>query len=99
MSAKAVTEATAKNLLSKHLKTPQLKNRFKFVSVKGTSDWAEIIQSNVWLSTEVSEFQPDLYKLPIYSYLLSTVYLIRSVVLVADFENALVCGNLISVWR
>lgn len=59
MSAKAVTEATAKSLLSRHLKTPQLKNRNKFVSVTGSSDWSELCEDHSWMTKERLIVKPD----------------------------------------
>nr|XP_039264716.1 ATP-citrate synthase-like [Styela clava] len=60
MSAKAISEADGKLLLSKHLKdSSNLKNRFKFATVSGYSDWNATVASNTWMNSEKLIVKPD----------------------------------------
>ena len=51
MSAKAINEASGKELLNKFLEGTAIKNRF--ASVKEDVNWTQLVQDNPWLKTEV----------------------------------------------
>lgn len=56
MSAKAIREATGKELINKYLEcgneTGTQKSRF--ASVNETTDWSQLVVENPWLETTVS---------------------------------------------
>lgn len=53
MSAKAIREATGKDLLNRLLDTDSGAARCKFAAVNETTNWNELVASNPWLQTEV----------------------------------------------
>lgn len=53
MSAKAIREATGKDLLNRLLDTDSGAARCKFAAVNESTNWNELIASNPWLQTEV----------------------------------------------
>lgn len=60
MSAKAITEFSAKTLLSKHLQnSPSLQNKSKFVSVDNCTDWNLVSQQHPWTNSKKLIVKPD----------------------------------------
>lgn len=53
MSAKAIREATGKDLLNRLLDTDSGAARCKFAAVNESTNWNELIAANPWLQTEV----------------------------------------------
>lgn len=53
MSAKAIREATGKDLLNRLLDTSSGAARCKFAAVTESTNWNELIANNPWLQTEV----------------------------------------------
>ena len=58
MSAKAVNEASGKNLLNKVL-TGTAAAKCRFASVNKDTDWNSLLQDNPWLKTEVSHISAN----------------------------------------
>lgn len=56
MSAKAIREATGKDLLNRLLDTSSGAARCKFAAVNESTNWNELIANNPWLQTEVIFF-------------------------------------------
>ena len=58
MSAKAIREATGKELINKYLENGSevgvVKSRF--ASVDGSTDWSQLLADNPWLETTVSDW-------------------------------------------
>lgn len=54
MSAKAIREATGKDLLNRLLESGSGAARCKFAAVNESTDWNELVANNPWLQTEVS---------------------------------------------
>jgi ATP citrate (pro-S)-lyase len=56
MSAKAIREATGKQLINKFLENGNEIGvaKSRFACVDETTDWSELISSNPWLQSEVS---------------------------------------------
>jgi ATP citrate (pro-S)-lyase len=57
MSAKAIREATGKELFNKYLTDCQSTGvrKCKFASVNETTDWSQLAHDNQWLESEVSK--------------------------------------------
>lgn len=55
MSAKAIREATGKDLLNRLLDTTSGAARCKFAAVNETTNWDELVANNPWLKTEVCD--------------------------------------------
>lgn len=53
MSAKAIQEATGKDLLNRHLNGNSGISQCKFASVNENTKWSELISNNPWLETSV----------------------------------------------
>lgn len=53
MSAKAIREATGKDLLNRLLNGSAGAARCNFVTVNETTNWDEMVASNSWLKTSV----------------------------------------------
>lgn len=59
MSAKAIREATGKDLLNKHLKS-SVAAKCQFAIVNENTKFADLLNENPWLETKVSrKFPPD----------------------------------------
>lgn len=56
MSAKAIREATGKELINKYLEGGDALGvaKSRFASVTETTDWAQLLADNPWLETTVS---------------------------------------------
>lgn len=54
MSAKAIREATGKDILNRHLGDVAGAAPCKFASVTSETNWNELVKSNPWLETTVS---------------------------------------------
>lgn len=61
MSAKAIREATGKDLLNRLLDANSGAARSKFAAVNETTNWNELIANNPWLQTEVNVFKSANY--------------------------------------
>lgn len=59
MSAKAIREATGKDLLNRLLDTNSGAARCKFAAVNETTNWDELVANNPWLKTESLVVKPD----------------------------------------
>lgn len=59
MSAKAIREATGKDLINSHLGLGTAAAFCKFASVNESVDWDELVRSNPWLITEKLVAKPD----------------------------------------
>ncbi|XP_061911585.1 ATP-citrate synthase isoform X1 [Entelurus aequoreus] len=60
MSAKAISEHTGKEFLSKYICTSAaVQNRFRYASVTAETDWARLTQEHPWLLTEKLVVKPD----------------------------------------
>jgi hypothetical protein len=55
MSAKAIREASGKDLINRHLKYGTAAVKCQFVSVSEGTDWTELLSNNPWLKTQVNE--------------------------------------------
>lgn len=53
MSAKAIREATGKELLNKLLDATSGAARCKFAAVTESTNWNDLVADNPWLQTEV----------------------------------------------
>lgn len=53
MSAKAIREATGKDLLNRLLDSGSGAARCKFAAVNESTNWNELVANNPWLQTEV----------------------------------------------
>ncbi|XP_054723158.1 ATP-citrate synthase-like [Uloborus diversus] len=58
MSAKAIYEATGKDLLNRHLSLPQVP-KSRFVVVEEQTDWQRVVEENQWLLQEKLVVKPD----------------------------------------
>lgn len=56
MSAKAIREATGKDILNRHLGNVAGAAPCKFAAVTSETNWSELVQQNPWLETTVSNF-------------------------------------------
>lgn len=57
MSAKAISEQTAKELLFKSIcPSTAVQNRFRYAGVTAETDWARLTQEHPWLLTEVRKY-------------------------------------------
>lgn len=54
MSAKAIREATGKDILNRHLGNVAGAAPCKFAAVSSETNWSELVQQNPWLETTVS---------------------------------------------
>jgi ATP citrate (pro-S)-lyase len=59
MSAKAIREATGKNLINKHLSGETAAVQCRFASVDPDTKFAELVANNPWLKTEKLVVKPD----------------------------------------
>lgn len=60
MSAKAIREATGKDILNRHLlNTTEAGAQCKFATVTQETNWTELVQKNPWLQTEKLVVKPD----------------------------------------
>jgi ATP citrate (pro-S)-lyase len=55
MSAKAIREASGKDLFNRNLDASAGAAKCRFVSVDQTTDWSQLVQDNPWLETTVSQ--------------------------------------------
>lgn len=56
MSAKAIREATGKDIINRHIGANAGAAQSQFASVNESTNWNELIASNPWLETSVSFF-------------------------------------------
>lgn len=54
MSAKAIREASGKDLLNRHLDQSSAAAKCRFASVDETTNWTDLVAANTWLETTVS---------------------------------------------
>lgn len=59
MSAKAIREATGKNLINKHLGGGTAAVQCQFASVDPDTKFAELVANNPWLKSERLVVKPD----------------------------------------
>lgn len=59
MSAKAIREATGKNLINKHLGGSTATAQCRFASVEPDTKFSELVSNNPWLKTEKLVVKPD----------------------------------------
>ncbi|CAH1155490.1 unnamed protein product [Phaedon cochleariae] len=59
MSAKAIREATGKNIINKHLPGTTAAAQCRFASVDSETKFAELVANNPWLKTEKLVVKPD----------------------------------------
>lgn len=59
MSAKAVREATGKDLINRHLATDTAAAKCRFASVDPNTRFADLVDTNPWLKTEKLVVKPD----------------------------------------
>lgn len=53
MSAKAIKEATGKDLINRHLQTQALA-KCRFAAVTESTNWRDLVDEHPWLKTQVS---------------------------------------------
>lgn len=58
MSAKAIREATGKDLINRHL-TSCGASKCKFATVTHETDWNKLVDANPWLTTDRLVVKPD----------------------------------------
>lgn len=56
MSAKAIREATGKDIINRHIGANAGAAQSQFASVNEATNWNELVASNPWLETSVSFF-------------------------------------------
>lgn len=54
MSAKAIREATGKDIINRHIGANAGAAQSQFASVNESTNWNELVASNPWLETSVS---------------------------------------------
>jgi ATP citrate (pro-S)-lyase len=54
MSAKAIREASGKDLINRNLPSGTAAAKCQFASVTEATDWTELLSSNPWLQTQVN---------------------------------------------
>lgn len=59
MSSKAISEATGKDLINRHLPAGTAVATCRLVTVQEDTDWDEILAKNLWLTTERLVVKPD----------------------------------------
>lgn len=59
MSAKAIREATGKDILNRHLLIHADSSPCKFATVTQETNWTELVQKNPWLETTKLVVKPD----------------------------------------
>lgn len=59
MSAKAIREATGKDLINRHLTSGTSTVKCKFASVNPDTNLADLVDANPWLKTEKLVAKPD----------------------------------------
>lgn len=59
MSAKAIREATGKDLINRHLVSGTGAAKCRFASISAETDWSQLVQDNPWLKTERLVVKPD----------------------------------------
>ena len=55
MSAKAIREASGKDLINRHLPAGTAAVKCQFASVTEGAGWTELLSNNPWLKTQVKE--------------------------------------------
>jgi ATP citrate (pro-S)-lyase len=55
MSAKAIREASGKELINRHLPAGTAAVKCQFASVTEGADWTELLSNSPWLKTQVKE--------------------------------------------
>lgn len=53
MSARAIWEATGKDLINRNLPDSSIANKCRFAVYDGSSSWEQLIEKEPWLQTEV----------------------------------------------
>jgi len=53
MAAKAISEFDAKRLVSEHIKSDVLQNKFLAIPVDGSTNLESVLQANQWAQSEV----------------------------------------------
>lgn len=53
MSAKAISEATGKDIINRNLAPLTSAVKCRFASVNGSTKWEDLVLDNPWLKTEV----------------------------------------------
>jgi ATP citrate (pro-S)-lyase len=61
MSAKAIREASGKDLINRNLPSGTAVAKCQFASVAHDTDWAELLSSNPWLQTQVISVSKFIY--------------------------------------
>jgi ATP citrate (pro-S)-lyase len=59
MSAKAISEATGKDIINRNLSQDTAAVKCRFASVNETTKWADLVAANPWLQTEALVAKPD----------------------------------------
>lgn len=59
MSAKAIREATGKDILNRHLLIHPESTQCQFATVTQDTNWAELVEKNAWLLTSKLVVKPD----------------------------------------
>lgn len=59
MSAKAIREATGKDILNRHLLNHSDATPCRFATVTQDTNWAELVEKNPWLETSKLVVKPD----------------------------------------
>lgn len=55
MSAKAISEATGKDIINRNLSTNTAAAKCRYASVNENTKFADLVAENPWLKTEVSK--------------------------------------------
>lgn len=58
MSAKAIREATGKDILNRLLNDKSGAAKCKFAAVSESTRWSDLVAANPWLETEVNKSYP-----------------------------------------
>ncbi len=61
MSARAIWEATGKDLINRNIPDPSIANKCRFAVYDGSSSWEQLIEKEPWLLTEVLYLSMDLF--------------------------------------
>lgn len=59
MSAKAIREATGKDIINRHLSSDTAAVKCKFASVNPDTKFSDLVNDNPWLKTEKLVVKPD----------------------------------------
>lgn len=65
MSAKAISEATGKDIINRNLSTGTAAAKCRYAVVNAETKWVDLVAENPWLKTEVRLFRIQKHSNPI----------------------------------